>query len=587
MVVVYGDLVEQRGGSLVDTWGSQPGPVGGDGWTLVTTLPQAALPAGTTRLVVFVNGKVGNIARQGAGTPRAGILQVCLGLASGAKSPLHMQIVPVLEALGPLDGLLFQFCLMQSASPSISDPFFGSTWNNDSGDELAIWARGFWNGDVPTYTAAFEVSDITWLWFDTDTIPGTEQLCEHFFPSPPHALTTTNTPIHLASNTPGASGQKWLHFHCLTYRPLSPTSNAPLFQFGYHDGTSFHEQVGTNGRWGQQRCIEVPTQEGQLSQGCFWYQDHPSGTVHPGVRGQDRNPTTPTQVLRHCYFGLRLDSLSDVLVRTEIDVPNATSSLFQVTPAFPHVYVPLERPATGLVSAPSVFVHGIVQTDGLAQTYDSVLLTNTGRTLDPITMGSLTNGPRGEGVSSMAFSRYGLSASVDDVQYRAMWVGMLNAPPRSLRVRDITIVQTTLVAEADPVPTGPPVPGNPMVLVPGRESADPAGLPAVPFAPDAAMNEEVTATSRGRIAGATGYERTWPLFGRVRRQFGLRWSALTEGDARALFAFLRANPAFRFTPPAELSAIAMLQAARPELIQVSAGIFAVQSPCVELIWTGP
>ena len=582
----YGDLVAQPGAFTVSGMGSQPGPVGGDGWQMVARLPQAKLPAGTGRYAIFVSGKVGNIRRSGA-TPQRGVLQLCLGLDTGTKSPVHKVNLSALEQLGPFEGLPFQFLMVMSSSPSISDPVFGGTFDNSSGAQWCLWGRTFWNGDPLTYAVSFDVSDVSWLWWDTDRIPAADQLCEAYVPAAPVALSTTATGIYLNINQPGSDGQKWLHFHNVAYSPRVHAGLAPHFEFGFSNTpasfSGFSAKVGTQ-RWGQQRGAAVAGAEApMLQQGCFWYGVQPSGTFLPALRARDRQATAATLVHRYVYVGIRLDNLLDVLSRTETEVLNATCNLAS-SPLYPTVFVALERPATGIVSAPVALVHGIVATDGL-QSYEAALLTNTFDVLDDLDSCSQSDALRQEAVSCMAFATRGLSATLPAIQYRATFVGGLNAPPRSLPVRDLSIVQFNLVRDPDFIPAQPGSPGNPVALSVDRESADPGSLNPPPIAPDAELPEDATRED-ARIEGATGYARTWPLFMKVRRQFGLDWSRLSEANGATVYAFLKANVAFRYTPPRG-AAIAFVQLDPPELVQVSGQVYAVRARGAELIWTGP
>lgn len=595
----YGDLIPQPGTIQVTGLGSQPGPVGGDGWQTVATLPEARLPAGTGRYAVIVTGKIGNVQRSGA-QPVRGVVQLALGIMSGAPnpSPIHKQVISVNEQLGNFEGVPFMFVMVQQASPLISDPFFGPTWTNGAGAEFALFGRTYWNGDPAAYAVTFDVTEVSWLWFDMDQIPAGEVLADVFVPSSPQALTNGYAGIHLNTNSPGSAGQKWLHFQAITYAP-SPGAfgqlPAPSFQFGHSPTagafTGFVPKVGTNGRWGQGRNLgatgasEKPT----LSQGCFWYLVRPSGVFLPGVWGRDRHSLagpSATTVLRSVNLSVRLDNLLDVLVRTDEEVANATCNLSSSIPPFwPTVYVPLERPAAGIVATPVCFVHGIVQTTGL-QAYEAALGDNLGAIYDFIDSCAQSDAGRQEGCSAMSFSEHGLPAVAGAIQYRAWFMGGFNSPAVALPVRDITIVQFNLVRDPDVVPNIPPSDVAPFVLVPGRESANPASLSPLPIAPDSEMPEDPSVDIAG-IEGATGYVRRWPLDAKVRRWWTLTWSSLSEANRNALATFLETNPAFRFTPLRRTAAIALLALDAPELDQVGGQRYVARLRCVELVWTGP
>lgn len=575
----YGDIVNQPGLRHVTGMGSVLGPRGGDGWQIVARLPGSSLPAGTGRFVIMVNGTMGQIHVTG-GTPVNGHLQVCLGHASGFKSALYHQKISAREALGALDGIPFQFLMVQSASPSIVDPDFGATFPN-TGEEWCIWARTYYAGDPQNYTVEFDIGNVSWLWLDSDRIPAADLLCE----VKTTAVNLTTTPVSVAVNlnAPGTAGQLWLHFQNITYIPRTHGGlQAPGFQFGYYDATFVQPRVGTNWRWGQARTNQLFL-DTQLCQGAFWCQVQPAGVFFPACDGWDRQQLLglSTTVTRYAYVGLRLDNLLDVLVRNETEVLQVTTNVAS-NPPYGSRYVTLERPATGIMSAPVVLAHGIVQTTG-DQSYDCAIWTNGGQIFDNVDLFARSNGAKLEGVSCMAFSQQGLSRSMPDLQYRAVFVGGLAAPNVSLAVRDFCIVQFNMVRDPDVLPSEPPATAPPIILVPGRESAAPGSLALPPVLPDAAVNEQVESAVAG-IAGATGYKRGWPQWVKHRRPFTLRWSPMKASDADALQAFLHANAAFRYQPPRG-DAIAVVQIDPVELQPVSGHLWSLQLRVAELIFT--
>lgn len=579
----YGDVVNQPGVRHVTGMGSVLGPGGGDGWQIVARLPRTSLPAGTGRLVVMCNGTVGQIQVTGSGTPVNGYLQVCLGQSNGTISPIHQQRLSALEQLGTLDGIAFQFLMVQSASPAIVDAAFGATFDNSTGDEWCIWARTYFAGDPQTYAVEFDIGNVSWVWLDSDRIPAADLLCE--VQVGPVNLTTTPAAVYINSNAPGTAGQKWLHFHSLTYIPRNYTIGglAPSFQFGFIDASAFQPRVGTNGRWGQNRTIRLFGPDSMLCQGGFWYGVQPAGTFFPACDGYDRQQPLGlyTTVLRYAYVGLRLDNLLDVLARTDTEVPAVTTNLAS-NPPYGAFYVALERPATGIVSSPVLLVHGIVQTTG-DQSYDVAVWTNRLRDVDGVDLCSRSNAFLQEGVSCMAFSPRALSASLPDLQYRAIFAGGLAAPNQTLAVRDFCIVQFNMVRDPSGVGAEPPAAASPIILVPGRESAAPGSLSLPPVLPDAAVNEQGQSAMEG-IAGATGYKRGWPRWVKHRRPFTLRWSPMKAADADALQAFLHANAAFRYQPPRG-DAIAVVQLDPVELQPVSGHLWSLQMRVAELIFT--
>lgn len=589
--IQYGDLHAQSGTFEVQGIGSQPGPSGGDNWQIVASLPADKMPAGARRYVIMAFFRVGNVRRFGSVPAGArGLIQVCLGLDTGLRAPNYRFQIPVGEILPEQEGVPGFFMMIQSVSPSISDPSFGPTFDAGAGTNFCLWARTYWNGDAPTYGVHFDVQDVTWLWWDTTNIPSTDQLCEVYNAPPPLALTPTLAGVYLHLNSPGLAGQRWLHFQSIEYEVDGATPQAPQFQFGYSTtaGTfsGWNAKVGSgdsDGRWGQRRTAVMATPEKPvLHQGCWWHMIRPSGVFVPAVRGRDRGtPATATKVNRVRYFGVRLDNLLDVLVREEQEVANATCNLFSSFPPLFSAYVPMERTASGIIAWPLSMTHAIVRTNG-RQAYDAGLMTDTQRILDFPVGFSQSDAAAQEGCSVMGFSQEGLGASTGDIQYRALFIGGPSAPQQSLSVRDVTILQFYPIRDPDVVAPQAPGVGSPVALTPGREAANPASLQAPPRAPERAMPEDPSAES-ARIDGATGYSRTWPMFASVRRQWTLEWN-LNEADATTLYDWLRDNPAFRFTPHRE-AAVAAWQATPPEMIHMGGGAFRLSVRIVELIWT--
>lgn len=587
VTIRYGDIHREPAVATVTGMSQMPGPPGGDGWQVAARLPQSSLPAGTGRYAILVTFRVQNVQVLGA-VPLHGVIQVCLGTTAGTISSNHEVRIAAREALPLIEGIPLQIAMVMNVAPSISDPTFGASWNNASGFEFCLYARTFWNGDPLAYSVTFEVADVTWLWWDTDRIPAADILCERYAPASPPALTLSPVALYQNINSPGSSGQKWLHFVNIVYRPLvaGAVQFAPSFQFGYvGGGGSFTPKVGSNGRWGQARGQSSASAANvRLHQGAFWYGVQPSGTFLPAVLGNDRMGALPQTIIeRYTYVGIRLDNLLDVLARTDVVVANATGNLTG-TPIWSEKYVAMERPGTGIISAPCVMAHGIAQTSG-RQAYGMILDTDLGQGLSYLNGCDQGDGGRLEGVSTMAFSALGLAAGQPDLQYRAHFSGSFTAPPLALDVRDVSIVAFNLVRDPDVTPVFPIVPA-PVVLVPGKESADAAQLNPLPFAPNAAMSEDA-ALDFARIDGATGYARTWPLFAKVRRTFSLTWNPISEANATTLLAFLVANVAFRLTPPRG-AAIAVVALEQPEMAQNPSGgpTYSVSLRVAELIYTG-
>lgn len=579
----YGD-VRNDGSAQVTSMAAGPGYTPADGWQIVSRLPASALPAGTTRLGLFASFKVANIRRTGTQAPQRGVIQVALGTDTGSISPLHEVRIAASESVPDIDGLQQQIAMVQNFSPAIVDPFFGATWTNGTSPEICIWARCHWNGDAPNYSVTFAVADITWLWFDMDAIPAGDVLAERWSPATPQALTASITGLYRNLNTPGSAGQKWLHFHNVVYRPGPLAGIAPCFRFGYSPSagsfTGFVTKVGTS-RWGQCTTSLYQQSAPRLHQGCFWYAEQPAGVFSPGLMAFDRQTAVPTLVERYTYVGIRLDHLYDLLVRTEEVLPAAAASvLYQGTPPF----TALERTAS-ILSEPAIFGHGVVDTGG-RQAFDCSVRTNRGDFPAQSDAFAQADATRLEGTSSFAIGRHGIPRGSPALQYRAYFRGGLSVPSHALlTVRDFLLLQVNLVRDPEIIGVEPVAPGNPIVITPGREGPSLGSLLALPVQPDAAHPEEASTPSSASIAGATGYRRGWPLFVAVRGQWALVWSRLRPEQADELFAFLAANPAFRWRPHREAE-LSVIQVSRPELDQVSGHVQSVQVRVAQLLWQG-
>jgi len=597
----WADIVEQGAGTTITTIGTQAGPPGGDGWVIVARLPASGMPIGSRKWGVIVQAHVHNLTvSNGTALPRA-LLQLSLGKTGGFRSSTHTWSYPVWQSLGALSAVPVQFMFVQTALSA--DPSFGAaTTLSSSADELCIWGRFFANGDViNNRQMSASVSELTWLWWDLTTVPAGDQLVEQYWPAS-LPLTSSNSPLWMTTNQPGVDGEKWLHFMGVNYRPpgrdFLVQRQAPSFQLGMEIlGTPafLDAKVGSNGRWGLSRGFDMTQTAFSwnpiMQQVGWWYGTNPvsaSASYRPGIRGNDRaslTGTSRTLLLGVKYLGIRVQSLADVLDRTEQEVLAVTGNRYGGnSDVFPEgqTYLSLERPATGLVSAPAVLTHGIVQTTG-THDYCAEIWTNAGNALRSCIVHAQTRANELEGVSVIAAARYGLSPTSGAIQYRARWTGGLNVSNSRRDVRDAQILQVNLVKDADPDPTLPAT-ATYLVLTPGRESASAASLNPLPIAPNADASEDAQVQDE-RIVGATGYVRSWPLFATVRRQWVLTWSNLNGANSSTLYDFLRDNVAFRWRAPRESTDIAVVQTDAPQLEQVSGHVYALSVRIVQLIWT--
>lgn len=595
--ILYGGVHTDPGTASVTGVGSTNGPGGGDGWQVAATLPTAKLPSDSSiRLALVVKGRIGTIRHSGA-EPFNGVVQVALGWSGSSSriSPWHLQNLSVREERhtvgGAMDGFAFCFLMVQCASPSITDPTFGATWDTTAGKVLTLWARTYLNGDSP-FSVQFEVSDVQWLWFDMDAIPSTDQLAEDYLPSTPVLLTTATSNLYLNTNAPGTEGEKWLHLFRVFYEPRSAGQAAPWFQFGYSTTpasfTGFVAKVGTSGRWGQNRAAQYRAgpQQVALSQGGMWYGVQPSGTFLPAVRCADRYSGvaagTQTRVRRYTYVGIRLDNLLDVLSTTDDFVERASVNFFNPTTNWTQAYVPLERPATGVVSVPTVFVHGVV--DAVVGESQAAAIQTELQSFHFPGGFCWVDAAKQEAMSVMAWRETPWSPTAPDVQLRALFPGGLWNPNSVRDVRDVSMVTAYLVRDPEYLPTAPGTVPAPVAINPGREGPALSGLPEPPLSHDAEIAEDVVAPEFARVDGDTGYSRSWPMFTVPRRRFLLRWS-VAEASLASLVEFLQDNRTFKVTPPEGGSMVAVSRISDVTVEWVDKPSAIVSCTVVELVLT--
>lgn len=563
--ITYLDAIRRPGPHTVTGIGSQPGPVGGDGWQVVASLPTSALQS-SHKYAFLVTGKVMSVTTSGA-TPVNGKLQVCLGDGSGLKHPDYCLEWPLSNRTQAREAIPFQFLVL--FTPTISDALWGASWPNTYA--LTLYARSFWNGDQPAYSASFQVAEVNIVWVDYQAIPTGDVAAEQFTTVTNLGTTQWNN-LFLTAVPPGNAGEKWMHFCQVTY---APSSCDPQFQFGSAGAggfASFAAKIGTNGRWGMS-----PTGTAVLHQGAFFWQVQPAATFSVGVRGYVSSPTGSTSVRRFRVLSLRLDNLTDVITDGQAQVDSLATSL---ATGLDVAYWPVEVASANLVSQPCLFLHGIPQPPTRTG-YGIVITTELGTTLH-FNLGEPVSSPT-QRMGDMAFSTQALGPSMPDVQYRNHWLG-LTAPglPFSYPVRDVFMVAGYFVANPDRVATVPARAAGELAVVPGAEGPLLASAVDLPTVQDA-ENGEDSGLDLHEIRGATGYSRRWPTFVQPRRAWSLRWS-LGDAAARAMQDFLVANLTFRFQPTRESSKVVVMQTTRPTLEQQHGRTFVVSTEVIELLF---
>jgi hypothetical protein len=584
--VKYGDIETQSGPFIVQTIGSQPGAPGGDNWSLVATYDKANLTA-ANHYAFIVTGKAGAYNVSGA-FPTNAIVEIALGDTSGLKHPgyVHRFALNDAQLTRPFHAIPFQFVVLFSASPAISDPLWGSTWSNV--EDLAVYARVYRNGDPANFAATFEITDLTFLWFDLDAIPSGDQLVEDHWPATPDLNTAYPTwANHFSTtNTPGNSGEKWLHFVNVWYNPRGMGSGSSWFDFGYlPDGTfgTYTTAVGTSGRWGyDSRRVISPPELYAHQYGGFFVLDQPSAGMRIGFRGRDNHAIAgrATQVHRFRYVGIRLDDLpavEHVFDAHEVSLANA------INPGLNVSYLPLEKTSETYVTRPAFFAHGIVDQVSTEHAYGIWVTSNLGRFLwvangYPHTRGRL------EQISDLSFSQDGFGPSSPDVQYRAHWLGVAGSTPND--VRDMHLLQVYLTKDPSNLRIPPAGAANPIVVVPGFEGPALGSLLEPTILPNDEI-EELPELEVEAVEGVSGYRRTWRMFDMSRRRVTLSWAPISAADVTTLTTFFAANPAFKLTLRAQDTETALLAMEPPAISQLSGQTFALRFSAAELIFLGP
>lgn len=573
---VYLSRLDDPGAKTVGTMGLQPGPVGGDGWSVVAELPTARLES-SHHYAFWVTGKIANIRRTGA-APVSGLIQLCLGDASGTKSPIQCVQLGAATVLGADEGIPFAFLLVFSSLPSVSDPVWGPVWPNTA--PLQLLGRTWWRNDVPAYAVEFDVVDLSWVWADLDAIPATDQM-----------VTVTTTPVTLGStpwqniasslNNAGSSGQTWAHFFSLLYDP--GVGVLPTFQIGSSTGVNlagFTAKHGTSTRWGAGH-VGTSVQGVRHHHGSFWVQTNSGATNLPSCRGYDKfSGSSGTVVQRFACVSIRLDQLPGVAWNStdvSVNLTDQLSTLFTGQRRWPLELVGQQRSVI-----PWVFVTGTPTRTGGARRSFAAWVDTDGGEVSAFSLSGVVGDGLIDALPAYASGAAGIGPTSPSIQYRARWLeqvfGLVHHD-----VRDIYLLSVFPTKDPDNLPPGIPSVGAPTAIVPGTEGLSPASLPAPPIAPDVAVGEAIN-WQRQELRGSSGYVRTWGVFVRPRRSFQLSWGPLSVSQRDQLVAFLNANPAWKLTPPRE-SPIAVVPINELRWSQSSAQTFSVEVQVAELVYT--
>jgi hypothetical protein len=582
---VYLRRIDDQGAKTVSTMGLQPGPVGGDGWSVVAELPTARLEA-NHHYAFLVTGKIANIRRTGA-APVSGLIQLCLGDGSGTKSPIQLVQIGAGETLAAGEGLPFSFLLVFSSLPAVSDPVWGPTWPNSA--PLQLLGRTWWRNDVPAYAVEFDVVDLCWVWADLDAIPATDQMVT--VTTTPVSLTTSPSFQNVASgiNSAGGAGQTWVHFWSLAYDP--GVDVVPQFQVGNSTGLSLAGFAAKHGggidpSTGLEYAIGIGHRGTNVAgvrmhHGSFWVQTNAGSVNLPSVRGRDQyTGPSSTVVRRFACISIKLDDLPGVAWNSTQSAPTLTDELSTL-------FLGLRRWNLELVGQqrsvnPWILATGTpIRTSSTRRSFSSWVDTDGGE-LPVYSLGAVTTDGFFESLPVVGSGAFGIGPTSPSIQYRARWLEQVLGG-NHLDVRDVYVLSFFPTKNPDNLPPGIPSVGPPTAIVPGTEGLSPASLPAPPIAPDVAVGEAIN-WKREELRGSTGYVRTWGVFVRPRRSFQVTWGPLSASQRDQLVGFLNANQAWKLTPPRE-SAIAVVPIAELRWSQSSGQTFRVDLEVAELVYT--
>lgn len=572
--VLWGGLQVDAASVTSPNTGAQPGPIGGDGWSVIGRLSKDKLIA--NRAYVFVvSGTICNIQRVG-GQPINGLCQVALGDPSGLVHPGYCAELSVNWDTTYEQGQPFQFLVIFDPGYGIADPAWGARWPNT--EDLCLYGRTYTNGDVQNYAVTFDVRGVSWLWFDIDVIDGTRHFVDQDWPTSPHVQVQAGgfQDWHLGPSMPGNAGEKWVHFVNLDFTPLSDSVNIYL-QHGASTTPSmagFVPKIGAR-TWG---CRSRGPNTGtaprwpRMHFGSFCNQTRAAGSLYWGLRGNGE-----ALLWRWRHFAIRLDEMP------EFNALSATGVVSTPPDYGPRQIVHEPPPMTGLIARPA-YLASMTPTSYLPETTHKLQLrTRSGRLLwDGFPIAKLS----GEGVPVFGAAEFGLGPG-DGPRYENLVWQEWPAPPSLYQIDDIEFLQVWLLKDPSIQPPDPYPTLDPVYIVPTREGADVGSLSDLPVEPSGSVAMEVEQPEAGTV-GVTGVTRRWPLFTGPRRTWTIEWPALTGDEHADLDAFLRANVVFRWRPPQESAAIAVIALGNPEWEMVDPAnlIRSGSMRVAELVFTG-
>ena len=564
--------------------GGQPGPPGGDGWQLLETVDATRLPTGG--IMLFVTGLVTNCQPFGTLPPLpTGHLQLCLGSdTSNLKSTVHRWDYPVgghatIASSGA--GRRFCFLIVIDSALGITDPTWSISWPETA--DLSLYGRLWWNQDVPTYGASWDVSDLDITWAHLDDIPTAEKhgWTEPQFQLPPGATSKTD-PVSF-----GGVDETWLTFGALY---TLPGGNSPGVPFGYV--TYGIEEVGgrvmgTDGIVGGNLGLAIwpgqPLTASRRSTDGVHYSRRMSGANQPVV-SFDLNGgtgTNITRVERMAWFSIRLDALSPVLHRADLDVPGFVE--YESVSVSSTRELALEVGTGTLTFEPFVFASMVVnQTTANALRPHGLRLSDADGEVYSTPVRWVHGGPFVEPAQLLASSN-GIGYGDPGYRYRLQCVRPEPVAALYQAVSTASLVIFHPVRDPDGQAPAVPTVGAPVPLVPGSEGPPPGSATALPFEPNSSIEESVD-DPREKFTAHTPYVRTWGVWLKPRRSFRLEWAPVSGADRDAIAAVVRAGSVFSMTPPGD-AAISATAVERATVTDLGAGTWRVSVQVVELIYT--
>lgn len=575
--------------------GTQPGPAaGGDGWQIVATLPRSKLRSGA--FAVQVTGYVDAVAWSGS-SPVRGQVQVCLGTAAGTKHPRHYANWGIVGSWHSNEFRGHPFSFLFVCTASVIDELYGSSWANT--DDLVLWARSYTNGDVQNYAPTFDVSNVSWLFWNLGVVPAGYQKTDQYYPGTgAPAIPAPGAPVQrLLSAGPWAVGQTWLHMVCVWYAPQGPAGCLQVQHGRVTNGTfaTFGAKLGEAGRWGSRlrgSYSAAQNENPQLSLGGFWFETIPaSSSYRLAFSAGDAAPSTAeaSRIFRYRVVSIRVDGLPDWWgYHLSNGDPLLLAGSFQT--AYPNNRVFAQPPPRGYRYSDAVVMAHATAQNGFTvpqqRSYSMALQTNL---LTPLWLSDayVHSKDPAEGVPVQGFAIDSLGEQDDQVLY-AVGLYRLNVATAGVEaIGEFYICRFWMLSDPSVAIVAPGVPGSPIELTPNSEGVSIVAQADLPTQPHNAVRESADREQEA-IRGSTGYVRRWPMGSVTRRRWVLTWARLRPAEFAALSTFLRSNTTFRWRPPEDSANCAVGCLERPRsTLDDARQLWNVELAVCELVWIDP